>query len=125
MPRTKRILKYVFAAFFIFSGFNHFISEDFHVRMMPSYLPWHLFLVYASGLAEIALGLSLLVSWLQYLAAWGLIVLLIAVFPANIHMAVHSELFPEFSPALLWARLPVQALLIVWAYWYTKREQQS
>lgn len=119
MDRTERLLKYVFAAVFILGGLNHFRSSDFYVRMMPPYLPWHLFLVYASGLAEIALGTALLVPRLERLAAWGLIALLIAIFPANIHMAVHPELFPEFSSALLWARLPVQALLIAWAYWYT------
>ena len=49
-------------------------------------------------------------------AAWGLIALLIAVFPANIHMALHPDLFPEFNPAMLWLRLPLQAVLVVWAY---------
>ena len=125
MPRTKHILKYVFAVFWILAGLNHFRSDEFYLRMIPPYLPWHLFLVYASGLVEIALGISLLVPWLQRLTAWGLIALLVAVFPANIHMAVHSELFPEFSPTLLWARLPVQALLIAWAYWFTEHEPQS
>ena len=86
---------------------------------MP-YLPWHLFLVYLSGLAEITLGGLLLVPRLKRLAAWGLIALLIAVFPANIHMAVHPDLFPEISAAMLWARLPVQAFLVAWAYVYTR-----
>lgn len=120
MRRLKRILKYLFALFFVLAGLNHFRSDEFYVRMMPPYLSSHLFLVYVSGMAEIALGIFLLVPRLQRLAAWGLIALLIAVFPANIHMAIHSELFPEFSPSLLWARLPVQAVLIAWAYWYTK-----
>lgn len=125
MPRTKRIFKYVFAVLWILAGLNHFRSDEFYLRMMPPYLPWHVFLVYASGLLEIVLGASLLVHWLQRLATWGLIGLLIAVFPANIHMALHSELFPEFTPTALWARLPVQALLIAWAYWYTEVELQS
>ena len=119
MRRLKLILKYVFAVSFIFAGLNHFRSHEFYVRMMPPYLPWPLALVYVSGAAEIVLGILLEVPRLTRLAAWGLIALLIAVFPANIHMAVHPELFPEFSSALLWARLPVQALLIAWAYWYT------
>lgn len=91
------------------------------MRMMPPYLPWHLFFVYLSGLAEIALGLLLLVPRFDRLAAWGLIALLVAVFPANVHMAIRPELFPEFHTVLLWFRLPVQAVLIAWAYWYTKR----
>jgi len=122
MLRTKRILKYVFAVFFVLAGLNHFRSDEFYVRIMPPYLPWHLFLVYVSGVAEIAWGISLLVPRLQRLAAWGLIALLIGVFPANIHMAIHPELFPEFSPTVLWTRLPVQAALIAWAYWYTSDE---
>jgi uncharacterized membrane protein len=118
MTRTKSILKYIFAVFFILAGLNHFRIQELYVRMMPPSLPWPLLLVYVSGLAEILLGMMLLVPSLVRLAAWGLVVLLIGVFPANIHMAVHAELFPEFNAALLWARLPVQALLIAWAYWY-------
>lgn len=82
------------------------------MRMMPPYLPWHLFLMYLSGFVEIALGVLLLIPRMERLAAWGLIALLGAIFPANIHMAVHAELFPEFSSSMLWARLPMQAVLI-------------
>lgn len=107
------------AGFFVLAGLNHFHSTAFYVRMMPPYLPWPLFLVYASGIAEIVLGVALLISRVQSPAAWGLIALLIAVFPANIYMALHPELFPEFRPELLWARLPLQGLLIAWASAYT------
>jgi len=119
MRRFKFILKWIFGLLFVLAGLNHFRVTDFYLRMMPPYLPWHLALVYVSGIAEIALGALLLVPRLQRLAAWGLIALLVAVFPANVHMAVHPELFPEFDAALLWWRLPVQALLIGWACWYT------
>ena len=102
------------------AGLNHFRSTDFYVRMMPPYLPWHLFLVYLSGVCEIVLGAALPIPSTRRAAAWGLIALLIAVFPANVSMALHPELFPEFSAALLWVRLPVQALLVAWAYRYTK-----
>ena len=57
--------------------------------------------------------------------AWGIIALSIAVFPVNIHMAVHSELFPQFSPAALWLRLPLQAAIIAWAYWFTRPEPET
>jgi uncharacterized membrane protein len=116
---VKPILKWVFALFFVLAGLNHFRSTDFYMRIMPPYLPAPLTLVYLSGLAEIALGLGLLLPRRQRQAAWGLIALLIAVFPANIYMVVHSELFPDFNSTLLWWRLPVQGLLIIWAYWYT------
>jgi uncharacterized membrane protein len=109
----------MFSVFFMLAGLNHFRATDFYVRIMPPYLPAPLTLVYLSGLAEIALGAGLLISRLQRQAALGLIALLIAVFPANVHMAIHSELFPEFNSTLLWWRLPVQGLLLMWAYRYT------
>jgi uncharacterized membrane protein len=81
--------------------------------------------VYLSGFFEIALGTLLLLPRQQRIAAWGLIALLIAVFPANIHMAVHAELYPAISPAMLWARLPLQGVLMAWAYWYTRPDTQQ
>ncbi len=119
MQKVKTILKYLFAIFFVLAGLNHFLNVDFYMKIMPPYLPWHLFLVYLSGVCEIALGLLLLIPKFTSLAGWGLIALLFAVFPANINMAVNPQLFPEFSPMLLWLRLPIQFVLIAWAYWYT------
>ncbi len=113
------ILKVVLGLLFIAAGVNHFVSPRFYVRIMPPYIPWHSAMVYASGAAEILLGALLLYPRTSQLAAWGLIALLIAVFPANVHMALHPQDFQKFSPAFLWARLPLQALLIAWAYWYT------
>src|SRR5207248_11723419 len=89
---------------------------------VPPYLPWPLALVIISGLAEMGLGALLLAPRWSALAAWGLIALLIAVFPANLHMALHPWLYPWASAALLWLRLPLQALLIAWAYWHTRPE---
>jgi uncharacterized membrane protein len=119
MQKVKTILQYLFAIFFVLAGLNHFLNVGFYMKIMPPYLPWHLFLVYLSGVFEIALGLLLLIPKFTSLAGWGLIALLFAVFPANIHMAVNPQLFPEFSPMLLWLRLPIQFVLIAWAYWYT------
>jgi uncharacterized membrane protein len=79
-----------------------------------------LFLVYLSGAFEIVLGAALLVPRCRRMAAWGLIALLVAVFPANIHMAVNPELFPAYRPVMLWARLPLQMVFVIWAYWYTR-----
>lgn len=112
--------KVLFGAFFIGAGLNHFINTDFYLSIMPPYLPWHLPLVYASGVAETALGVLLLVRRWSRLAAWGLIFLLIAVFPANLHMALNADSYSQFSPVLLWLRLPLQGLLIAWAYLYTR-----
>lgn len=120
MRVLKLILRYVLGVFFVVAGLNHFISPAFYLKIMPPYLPWHLLLVYVSGFFEVALGLMLLVPKLTRIAAWGLIALLLAVFPANIHMALNTELYPEISPIALWLRLPLQAILVVWAYWYTR-----
>lgn len=122
MSIVKAILKYLLAFGFVLAGVNHFVSTDFYLKMMPPYLPAHLFLVYLSGIFEIALGILLLIPKFTRIAAWGLIGLLIAVFPANIFMAQHAEFFSEFSPTALYLRLPVQTVLIVWAFWFTRRE---
>jgi uncharacterized membrane protein len=90
---------------------------------MPPYVPWHLAMVQVSGVAEIALGILLLIPRAAPAAAAGLIALLAAVFPANVQMALHPETFPEFSPTALWMRLPLQAVMIAWAYWYTRRSR--
>lgn len=116
----KIILKYLLCVFFVLAGLNHFISPSFYLKSMPPYLPWHLFLVYLSGFFEIALGAMILVPALTNTAAWGLIALLIAVFPANIHMALNPQLYPEINPIALWLRLPLQAVFIAWAYWFTR-----
>lgn len=121
MRKIKLVLKYLFGAFFVAAGANHFINSAFYLKIMPSYLPFHLPLVYLSGVLEIALGVLLLVPRFTRLAAWGLIALLLAVYPANINMAVNHHLFPEYSAALLWLRLPLQFILIAWAYLYALR----
>ena len=121
MRMTKQILKWIFGIAFIFAGINHFINPDFYLRIMPTYLPWHLFLVYLSGVFEIGLGILLLIPKYQKIAAWGLIALLLAVFPANIFMAMNTGLFPNINPFLIYFRLPLQFVLIAWAFWFTKK----
>ena len=116
----KLILKWLLGIVFVLAGINHFLNPDFYLKIMPPYLPWHLFLVYLSGVFEIVLGALLLIPKLSRLAAWGLIALLIAVFPANIYMAMNTELFPAINPPLILLRLPIQFLLMAWAFWFTK-----
>lgn len=120
MSQAKQITRYIYGALFIAAGTNHFLNTPYYVSIMPPYLPWHLALVYTSGLAEIGLGALVLFERWSWVAAWGLIALLIAVFPANLHMALHPELFQWATPLGLWLRLPLQAVLIAWAYWYTR-----
>jgi uncharacterized membrane protein len=124
MRTLKIIFKYLLCVFFVLAGLNHFINSAFYLKSMPPYLPWHLFLIYLSGFFEVALGVLLLVHALTRVAAWGLIALLIAVFPANIQMALNPQLYPDISPTVLWLRLPLQAVFIAWVFWYTRRAEQ-
>ena len=119
MRKLKVGMRWLLGTAFVLAGVNHFVRPEFYVRIMPPYLPLHLELVYLSGFFEAALGILLLIPRYSALAAWGLIALLVAVFPANVHMALHADLYPAFSPALLWLRLPLQGVLIAWAYWFT------
>ena len=121
MSRTKQTLLWVMAAFYVFAGVMHFVRPDVYLPMMPPYLPWPGPLVFLSGVAEIALGLAILVPRLRPVAAWGIILLLIAVFPANIHIALNNvPLFgnPEGAGIWNWVRLPMQGVLALWAWWY-------
>ena len=123
MSRPKQILLWVMGLFYILGGIMHFARADVYMPMMPPYLPWHRGLIYLSGLAELVLGIGVLVLALRSISAWGLIALLIAVFPANVHIAMHNvPLFgaTEGAGALNWVRLPLQAVLILWAWWYTE-----
>ena len=97
----------------------HFVNPDFYMKIMPPYLPLHLPLVYLSGFFEAGLGLLLLVPRFSRSAAWGIIALLIAVFPANIYVYQHQELLAA-SPMVHLLRLPLQAVFILWTYWQTR-----
>ena len=123
----KEILRWVLAAFMIFAGISHFTDPDSFVRIVPSFLPGALALVYISGVFEILGGVGLLIPRMSRFAAWGLIALYIAVFPANIYMALNEIPFGEGpTPAVyLWLRLPLQFLLIAWAWWYTKSRTKT
>ena len=123
----KTGLRWLLTAFMVAAGANHFIDADAYVAVMPSALPAHLLLVYLSGVAEIAGGLGLILPATRRLAAWGLIALLLAVFPANVNMAInHLSLGGREVPAwTLWARLPLQAVLIAWAWWFTRPDRAT
>lgn len=113
----ERISIYTLALLFIAAGVMHFVLPDVFTRIVPPYLPAPLLLVYVSGVFEILGGIGLLVPALRLYAGWGLILLLLAVFPANIHMALHPEAFPRIPAWTLWARLPLQFAMIAWVYW--------
>jgi uncharacterized membrane protein len=116
----KKVLKYLFGLMFILAGINHFLKPEFYLPMMPPYIPAHELMVILSGIAEIVLGVMLFIPRFSRLAAWGMIALLVAVFPANLHMALNPELFPDVPQIGLWIRLPLQGVMIWWAWLYTK-----
>ena len=125
MSRAKRLLLYVLGAFYVFAGANHFMDSDFYLPMMPPYLPTHRLLIDLSGLAEIACGIGVLVPQTRVVAAWGTVALLIAVFPANLHVAIHNLPIggaSEGAGPLNYVRLAFQPVLIAWAWWYTRPE---
>ena len=103
------------------AGISHFRFTSAYLRIMPPLLPQPKWLVHISGVIEVVLGLLLQVPAWTRLAAWGLIALLIAVFPANVFMTMHLERFPRLPVWLLWARLPLQGVLIAWAWRYARR----
>lgn len=113
------LLLYLMAALYTLAGVNHFRAPRFYLAMMPPFLPYPDLMNNLSGLAEIILGIGLLFPQTRIWAAWGVIALLIAVFPANLYMAIGDK-FMRISPWIRWGRLPIQALLIWWAYQYTK-----
>jgi uncharacterized membrane protein len=122
----KAILKGAFAALFIGSGVLHFVKHEGYVRLMPPALPYPRELVYISGVIEGGLGALLLVPRARRFAAWALIPTLIAIFPANVHAALTAGTDHEAMPGVpvwaAWLRLPVQGVLIAWAYRYTRPE---
>ena len=123
MSRLRRALPWVMGVFYIVAGANHFLNPGFYMPMMPPYLPLHRELVFLSGVAELVLGIAVLVPATRRAAAWGIILLLVAVFPANIHIALHDVPLggaAHGAGALNWARLPLQAVLIAWAWRYTR-----
>jgi uncharacterized membrane protein len=112
------ILRLIGALFFIGAGANHFRSPAFYARIIPPKFPSPQTLVLISGIAEILGGLGLLIRPLRRPAAWGLIALLVAVFPANLYMAIEPQKFADLHlPTWCFlARLPLQVVFIVWVW---------
>jgi uncharacterized membrane protein len=123
----KQLWRGILAVAIIIVGITHFVKPEPYVKIVPPCLPYHLELVYISGFFEILGGIGLLVPPVSRAAAWGLIALFIAVFPANINLAINNiqlEGIPH-NQVLYWVRLPFQAVLIAWAWWFTKEEPEQ
>ncbi len=115
----KLVSLYVMATFYTLAGIAHFVMPKFFLRIMPPYIPWHKPIVYLSGLAEIGLGILLLLPEYSSWAAWGIIALLVAVFPANLYHFTSGGAGMRIPQWLLALRLPLQGVLIAWAWWHT------
>ncbi|PQV65298.1 putative membrane protein [Abditibacterium utsteinense] len=117
----RTFLRLLLALTFTLAGVMHFRAASIYLKVMPPFLPFPLALVYLSGAAEIAGGLGILPSPTRKLAGIGLIALLIAVFPANIQMAVQGtgQLGIDVPRWIWWARLPFQAVFIAWVWFVT------
>jgi uncharacterized membrane protein len=115
------------ALIYIFGGINHFVTTSFYTAMMPPYLPAPLALVYLSGVCELVLGIAVLVPATRRLAAWGIIALLVAIYPANLYMwTSHMELNgKEIPTAFHVIRLGAQLFLIYWAWTFARRPRQA
>ena len=112
------------ALLYIMAGVNHFLQPQMYLQIMPPWLPAHSLLVLLSGIAEVILGVSLIFTTTRRIGAWGIILLLIAVFPANVQMTID---YYKTDHPLLWltiVRLPLQLLLIWWAYQYTGKKER-
>ena len=112
-------MRRLFGPLFVFAGVMHFLRPRWYTRIMPPWLPAHRELVAASGVAEVAGGLAVMHPATRRIGSVWSIATLLAVFPANVHMALNAEDFEAHVPGgepALWARLPVQALFIAWAY---------
>lgn len=123
MPAYKRALLWILSLSMIGVGVLHFANPAPFVRIVPDWLPAPEALVYVSGFFEVLGGVGVLLPATRRWAAWGLVALYVAVFPANIHMAIHEiQLEPggDMPVWAMWARLPLQVVLIAWAWWFTR-----
>lgn len=121
--RLYFVALYLCGLLYILAGVNHFVTPAFYLQIMPSYLPAHEFLVALSGVFEILLGLGLILrpkSRLRVWSAWGLVLLLLAVFPANIYSYTHLHELGDPRATVALIRLPFQIPLLWWAWVYTR-----
>ncbi len=114
---TRPVASWMLALFFVAAGSNHFLNPIPGLSMMPAYLPCPHVLNIVSGAAEIAGGAGIVFPATRLVAGWGLLVLLVAVFPANLNVAMHGWKGENIAPWLLWARLPLQPLMMALVYW--------
>lgn len=122
--QIRMVARWILAGAMVGIGVLHFVAPRPFVSIVPRALPAPLALVYLSGACEVLGGLGLLIPSLRRAAGWGLVALFIAVFPANVNMAVNNMPIGGVQyPGLLWARLPLQAVLVAWAWWCSRPDR--
>lgn len=121
MKVIRLVFKYLLAVLFIFAGIRHFIEPDFYTNIMPDYIPYPEFMVYLSGFTEVVAGILLAIPPLSRWGAWFIIVHLIAFFSVHFWMIQQKEryLSEDITIEILWLRIVLQVVFIVWAYWFT------
>ena len=110
---------YVMALLYIVAGLNHFRNPRMYLKIIPPYFPKPKLLNYLSGLAEFILGIGLCIPAFSQISAWGIIALLVLVFPANIFMFSDKKAGMGLPKNVLFLRLPLQIVLMIWTYYYT------
>lgn len=122
MPGIKKLSLIILIIGYVAAGINHFRVPSFYISIIPAYLPYPNILNTLAGIFEIALGLMLIFEPIRKIAAWGIILLLIAFLPVHINMlGGHTQVSGKnVAPLLAWARLFLQPVLILWAWWHTR-----
>lgn len=121
------VFRWLAAIFFVFSGSLHFVIPEFYYSMMPPFIPFKEFFIVLTGIAEIVFGVGILVPAVQRRSGMSMIALLIAIFPANIYVAIAQPTLMnlEYSPESMWLRLLLQPLFIVWVWWVSVRNTDA
>ncbi|MFD1589363.1 MauE/DoxX family redox-associated membrane protein [Halorientalis brevis] len=131
LQRFKRPLLYLMGPLYVVAGVLHFVVPELYVQIVPPVLPAALALVYLSGVAEVAVGIGLLIPRTRRYAAWATVALLVAIFPANVYMATSGVVIEGLpgggdpSALVRWGRLPLQGVLLLWALWYTRPPREA
>lgn len=123
--KVKLALLGVMALGYIGAGINHFVSPGFYVAIMPPYIPWHLAMVWISGVAEIVLGVGVLFPKTRQVSGWLILAMLAVFMTVHVHMLTAPDGTFDVPRWALWARLPVQAVLAAWAWWVTRPEPED
>ena len=118
---VQRIALYAMVTLYVLAGLNHFRVPEFYLRLMPPYIPEHQLMILLSGIAEFTLGILLLFKRTRKLASWGIIAMLLVFFSVHIYMLQERHtVFADVPEVILWIRIPLQFVLIYWAYWVGK-----